>query len=82
MIIATAWTPEDVSPEYYYPMARIWKLAVDGSESSQITKKKGPFMDSSPCWSPDGTKIAFVSDRDDQNFEVYVMNRDGSIRYV
>ena len=30
-----------------------------------------------PAWSPDGRKIAFVSDRDG-NSEIYVMNADGS----
>ena len=33
--------------------------------------------DDAPAWSPDGRKIAFVSDRDG-TFEVYVMNADGS----
>ena len=32
-----------------------------------------------PSWSPDGRKILFVSERDG-NFEVYVMNPDGSGR--
>ena len=35
------------------------------------------FAAPSPAWSPDGRRIAFVSNRDG-NFEVYVMNADGS----
>jgi len=59
-MIAGAWTPEDASSEYYFTMARIWKLALDGTGSTQITKTKGPFMDTDPCWSSDGKKIAFI----------------------
>ncbi|MYA10084.1 MAG: hypothetical protein F4237_09745 [Gemmatimonadetes bacterium] len=33
--------------------------------------------DGSPAWSPDGAQIAFESNRD-INFEIYVMNADGS----
>jgi Tol biopolymer transport system component len=33
--------------------------------------------DSRPSWSPDGSKIAFQSDRDG-NLEIYVTNADGS----
>ncbi len=34
-------------------------------------------IDSDPAWSPDGTKIAFSTSRDG-NFEIYVMNADGT----
>ncbi len=37
----------------------------------------GLFFQTEPAWSPDGTKIAFVSRRDGA-FHVYVMNADGS----
>ena len=36
-----------------------------------------PARDVEPAWSPDGSRIAFVSDRDG-NDEIYVMNADGS----
>jgi TolB protein len=31
-----------------------------------------------PAWSPDGTQILFNTNRDDGDFEVYVMNTDGT----
>ena len=31
-----------------------------------------------PSWSPDGTRIAFVSDRTDPHGDVFVMNADGT----
>jgi dipeptidyl aminopeptidase/acylaminoacyl peptidase len=36
-----------------------------------------PAADSGPSWSPDGTQIAFVSDRDG-NSEIYLMKSDGT----
>jgi TolB protein len=36
-----------------------------------------PVRDGSPAWSPDGTRIAFYSERDG-NGEIYVMDADGS----
>jgi TolB protein len=31
----------------------------------------------SPAWSPDGTQIVFLGDKD-RNFDVYVVNLDGT----
>jgi Tol biopolymer transport system component len=60
---------------------------VDGSERRRLTDDPGE--DSSPVWSPDGSRIAFISDRDRDGRclfhdcighagELYVMDADGS----
>ena len=48
----------------------------DGSRVRQLTTNDGPF-DGFPDWSPDGRRIAFATDRD-ENFEIYTMRADGS----
>jgi Tol biopolymer transport system component len=50
-------------------------MNADGSGQTNLTNNSA--WDASPNWSPDGTRIAFESDRDD-NWEIYVMNADGS----
>jgi hypothetical protein len=53
----------------------IYVMNVDGSNLVQLTDNSD--HDHSPAWSPDGTKIAFTSNRDG-DYEIYVMNPDGS----
>ena len=48
----------------------------DGSGYRRLTESDS--TDLYPTWSPDGTRIAFVSDRDDGYFRVYIMDADGS----
>ena len=50
-------------------------MTADGSEPIILTNNRA--RDWYPTWSPDGKKIAFVSDRDG-NDEVYAMNADGT----
>jgi TolB protein len=53
----------------------IYVVKADGSGLRKLTPKPvGAYRD--PAWSPDGRKIAFVSDRDG-NSEIYVMNANG-----
>ena len=53
----------------------IWLVPAEGGSAKAITDAMGDCHE--PAWSPDGTKIAFTSDRDASG-EIYVMNADGS----
>ena len=50
-------------------------MNADGTGQTRITNNTA--SDVQPAWSPDGTKIAFASNRDG-NFEIYTMNADGT----
>lgn len=43
-----------------YPTLQIWTTTIEGENPTQITKPTLPYSDYSPCWSPDGQKIAFI----------------------
>jgi len=53
----------------------LYVMNADGSGQRRLTRT--PRDDFAPAWSPDGRRIAFVSERDG-NPEIYVMNTDGS----
>ncbi len=58
--------------------ADIFVMNTDGSDQRNITNDPNNW-DEHPAWSPDGTKIAFTSDRHGRwHYEIYVMNADGS----
>jgi TolB protein len=50
-------------------------MHADGSGATRLTNN--PAFDFSPTWSPNGTKIAFVSERAG-NDEIYVMSANGT----
>lgn len=67
-----AFTVGQVDGEVNRNRAAIWLAAADGSaEPRQLTS--GEKKDTQPRWSPDGTKLAFVSDRGKKG-QVYVLD--------
>ena len=62
--------------------SNIYVMDDDGSNVQQLTFRHWPKGDSSPMWSPDGTRIGF--DRDvgkgkfNQQYELFLMDSDGS----
>jgi TolB protein len=54
----------------------IFTVNPDGSNLTQVTKNAA--RNAAPAFSPDGKKIAFVSNRDGEKMQIYVMNSDGS----
>jgi len=53
----------------------IYTIESNGGGVRRLTDTRGE--DNDPAWSPDGQRIAFSSDRG-KNFEIYLMNADGS----
>ena len=55
--------------------AEIYVMDAGGGNQENLTNH--PAYDGEPDWSPDGTKIAFVSDRNGDRIQIYVMDADG-----
>ena len=50
----------------------IYTVPANGGKATQLTTH--PAHDTRPIWSPDGSKIAFASDRNG-NFDIFIMDR-------
>ena len=53
--------------------SNLWMVEADGSRVRELTR--GDWRDSAPSWSPDGTRVAFTSDRDGTS-QLHVMYVD------
>ncbi|MDL1900731.1 hypothetical protein FBR02_08180 [Anaerolineae bacterium CFX9] len=82
---APTWSPDGSRIAYSWsPVANaeIWEqeigsLLLTGQTGAPTRLTSDYRMDSHPAYSPDGSRIAFMSGRDN-NSEIYLMNRDGS----
>ena len=55
----------------------LFTMNSDGSELTKITDSRG--MNKFPSWSPDGSKIVFMSNRiKDSTYDIFTINADGS----
>ncbi|MFZ1475329.1 MAG: hypothetical protein WAV79_20625 [Anaerolineae bacterium] len=61
------------------PYANIFVVDAEGGEARPLTTIRARNIE--PAWSPDGGRIAFMSDRDDGEFELYVMAANGHEQY-
>ena len=62
---------------WQYIVAGVAIVAIALLAAKLLTRTQVDWKDGSPAWSPDGTRIAFYSERDG-NAEIYVMNADGT----
>ena len=73
-LVAFVRTVTDTEKNKY--KSEIWLVPSDGSRPpKQFTG--GPASASSPRWSPDGTQIAFISDRQDETAQIFSIAADG-----
>ena len=72
-----SWCDSSIKLEYLYllTLADIWAVNLEDESTANLTNQ--PTQSEFAAWSADGSKIAFIADRDG-NTEVYVMDADGS----
>ncbi|MEA3324759.1 MAG: hypothetical protein U9Q37_06430 [Euryarchaeota archaeon] len=64
-----------ISPETRIENIDIWVMDANGGNKLRLTDHPG--YDADPKFSPDGTKITYLSE-DQDNFDIWMMNPDGS----
>src|SRR5262245_45208845 len=64
------WLSPDVSPDgrtiAFDMVGDIWTVSIDGGEAKPLTRSSGMALNFHAAFSPDGSRIAFISDRDGQ----------------
>lgn len=71
-----AFSRKDMNPFSSEEKSSLYSISI--TPDSRDERKIGPVIDDDwePSFSPDGKRIAFVSTRENRNWEIYVMNND------
>jgi Tol biopolymer transport system component len=79
-----SWSPDGKKLAFWggTGQSEIFVIGVDGTDMTQLTSDTRTgnvvrYENIQSAWSPDGTRIAFSSNRD-ESYNIYVMNTDGS----
>jgi Tol biopolymer transport system component len=71
-----AYTVTTIDQKTNRRMSRIWLAALDGSHPAVPYSSEG-VSSTSPRWSPDGRFVAFLSARDQQRAQIWILSRNG-----
>jgi hypothetical protein len=74
------WSPTGNTIAFVSPEPgndEIFIINADGSNLTQLTFNEWEW-DKHPSWSPDGSQLVFMSNRDSQRQQIWIMNADGS----
>lgn len=72
---APQWHPDGTRLIYGSSSSRLYTIKTDGTEETQLTAIGEGSL---PCWSADGSKIAFVSSRGGNGGDIYTVRPDGT----